>query len=158
MSSSFRGRGALVGKGGHGDRPPRAHLPPGLGLLLALVAAGCGPGRPALHGVTGEVSLDGKPVAGAGVLFCPEGGRPAAAVTDDQGRFRLRTWRDADGTLAGTHVVCVTKTVPTAAESDNPYPESKNILPSRYASPLTSPLRADVSPANNNFFHFVLEP
>jgi hypothetical protein len=82
----------------------------------------------------------------------------SAAVTDDQGRFRLRTWRDADGTLAGTHVVCVTKTVPTAAESDNPYPESKNILPARYASPLTSPLRVDVSPAGNNVFRFELEP
>lgn len=147
-----------AGRGRRCDLSVRARPPSAAWLLIALAAAGCGPGRPSLHGVTGEVSLDGKPVAGAGVLFCPESGRPASAVTDAQGRFRLRTWSDADGTLAGTHVVCVTKTVPTTAESDNPYPETNNILPSRYASPVTSPLRADVDPAGDNVFRFELEP
>ena len=158
MTRFLLGHESRVGSGRRRDRLVRARLASAAWLLIALAAAGCGPGRPTLHGVTGEVSLDGKPVAGAGVLFCPEGGRPASAVTDEQGRFQLRTWRDADGTLAGTHVVCVTKTVPTAAESDNPYAETKNILPSRYASPVTSPLRADVSPTGDNVFRFELEP
>lgn len=126
--------------------------------LLALTAAGCGPRGPALHDVSGEVHFEGTPVAGAGVLFCPEGNRPAGAITDDKGRFHLRTWHDADGTVAGMHIVCVTKTLPVATKTESDYPETKNVLPPRYASPVSSPLRADVTPDGENCFRFDLEP
>jgi hypothetical protein len=129
-----------------------------LAALLALAGAGCGPRRPALHAVSGEVHFEGQPVAGAGVLFCPDGGRPAGAITDDAGRFQLRTWQDADGAIAGMHFVCVTKTVPAATKTESDYQETKNVLPSRYASPVTSPLRADVRPGGDNHFQFDLEP
>lgn len=126
--------------------------------LVGLAAAGCGSRQTALHDVTGDVFFEGKPVAGAGVLFCPEGRRPAGAVTDDGGCFRLRTWHEADGAVAGTHVVCVTKTVPAATKGESDYQETKNVLPPRYASPVTSPLRADVGPTGDNRFRFELEP
>lgn len=128
-------------------------------VLLAIGLAGCGPRRPALYGVSGEVYLHGKPVTGAGVLFCPEGGRPAGAVTDDAGCFQLRTWRDADGTVAGTSVVCVTKEERIGdTKSSDPYGEFKSVLPARYASPVTSPLRAEVVAGKGNTFRFDLEP
>ena len=132
MTKTSPNHRSSAGKGHQRDLAVRARPPSAAWLLIAL--------------------------AGAGVLFCQEGGRPASAVTDKEGRFRLRTWSEADGTLAGTHVVCATKTVPTTAESDNPYTETRNILPSRYASPVTSPLRADVDPAGDNVFRFEFEP
>ncbi len=56
-----------------------------LGLLLT---AGCG--SPATV-VTGVVTMDGEPVAGASVQLYPVGGKgqPAGATTDDAGRFRV---------------------------------------------------------------------
>jgi hypothetical protein len=107
---------------------------------------------PQTHGDT----PDGKRISGIfghanfGAAFADV--RDGLSNTFALGEMRPKcSWHAADGTLAGTHVVCVTKTVPTSAESDNPYPETKNILPARYSSPVTSPLRADVSPAGKNF-------
>lgn len=102
--------------------------------------------------------MQGKPVAAADVLFCPDKDRPSNATTDQAGRFIVRTWGDGDGGVAGMHVVCVTKTEQTGARSSSPYAETRNMLPGRYASPLTSPLRAEVVPGQKNHFHFELEP
>lgn len=46
-----------------------------VGLLCALLAAGCG-GQPVpvLHPVTGTVTMGGKPAAGGGLIFLPESG------------------------------------------------------------------------------------
>jgi hypothetical protein len=56
-----------------------------VGLLLS---AGCG--SPATV-VTGVVTMDGEPVAGASVQLYPVGGKgqPAGATTDEAGRFRV---------------------------------------------------------------------
>ena len=131
-------------------------------VLIGLVlAAGCGR-PPTRHAVSGSVFFEGLPAQGAGVLFCRDGARPAAAVTDDAGTFVLRTWQDGDGAAAGEHVVCVSKFVPIegkdAGKDASAYADSRNALPNRYASPLTSPLRAEVSPDGKNHFRFDLEP
>lgn len=72
-------------------------------------------------------------------------------------RFHLRTWHDGDWTLAGMHVVCVTTTVTVATKTESDYPETKNVPAPRYASPVTSPLRADGRPDGGNHFNFDLE-
>lgn len=41
--------------------------------------------------------------------------------------------------------------------AENPYPQGKNILPAKYASPLTSPLRATITRKGPNTFRFDLE-
>ena len=130
----------------------------------AALASGCGPQRAAVYPVSGEVRLAGKPFAKADVTFVPQGGRPALAQTDAQGRFTLRTWTAGDGAVAGEHVVCIVKhdesrpppTKPGSAA--DPYAEAMrpNVAPAQYASPVTSPLRATVVPGKDNRFEFDL--
>ncbi len=80
----------------------------GLALLL-IVAAGCGRRGPTLLPVSGVVTLDGRPVAQAGIIFSPaEGGPAASGSTDAQGKFQLRTVNES-GAVAGKHLVTVTK-------------------------------------------------
>ena len=75
--------------------------------LLILSLAGCGRSLPTTYPVKGTVTLDGKPVAGAGVLLIPKEGRPAHGVTDENGAFTASTFGEGDGALPGRHVVTV---------------------------------------------------
>lgn len=58
--------------------------------LLALGACGCG-GREVVTRVSGSVTLDGKPLAGATVTFAPREKKllPNSAVTDERGAYQL---------------------------------------------------------------------
>jgi hypothetical protein len=79
-------------------------------LLLALSAglAGCGgQGKPVK--VEGVVTLDGKPFPGATVTFFPaEGnGRSASGLSEEDGSFRLTTFKPDDGALPGEYKITV---------------------------------------------------
>lgn len=67
---------------------------------------GCGGQR--FGDVTGKVTLDGKPLAGATVEFSPEGSSPAYGVTDEQGRYKLLFSADQKGAPVGKHRVRIT--------------------------------------------------
>lgn len=84
----------------------------GLGLvLLGFVLFGSGCGR--LVKVKGIVTLDGKPVQGAVVLFEQLGdGMPATAHTDEDGVFYLGTHTAKDGAYPGDYRVTITPPVP----------------------------------------------
>jgi hypothetical protein len=82
----------------------------GLGVFVAclVLVLGCGgKGKPVK--VQGVVTLDGKPVPGATVVFVPEegSGRPASGRTEADGTFRLTTYRTDDGALPGQYKVTV---------------------------------------------------
>ncbi len=118
------------------------------------------------------MTLDGKPLEGAGVMFVPvAGGPPAAGVTDAQGHFRMSTLND-QGALVGDHQVTVVKDeyigVPAEkAGIEDPemmrrlrragMPVIKTIhhLPERYARPEQSGLTASV-PSKGDTFEFPL--
>ena len=70
-----------------------------VGACTALVA-GCGSG---LAPVQGIVTLDGKPLPNASVLFISQepGGQDASGFTDAHGVFQLSTYRPGDGALPG---------------------------------------------------------
>ncbi len=54
------------------------------------------------------VTLDGKPVPNAFVVFTPKGaGRPSQTKTDTEGRFTLKFNASNDGALVGDHSVTV---------------------------------------------------
>jgi hypothetical protein len=129
-------------------------------LIPASVAllAGCGSGNPATYAVTGTVTYQGKPVEGAGVMFMPFSGRPASSMTDAQGRFALRTFKDGDGAVAGENVVCISKMVPAQGDAtkDPMFKKMISLLPQRYATPVTSPLKVNVSAKGPNTFTFDL--
>lgn len=119
---------------------------------------------PATFPVTGVVTLDGQPVAGADVSFLPAAGdaeaAPAQAVTDDAGRFEVATLFDQGrtsqpGMRPGSYAVQITKIErppPAAGLSQAP----KNVLPRKYASTATSGLNATVTADGENEFAFAL--
>lgn len=149
------------------------------GLIVACVPAliltGCsGSGndkwvqaRPATYGVRGRVQSEGEPVAGAKVVFhTTEGGSgrlyTAFGYTDSRGNFRLQTFEDGDGAIAGEHRVTIEKILteqpPAASEADvAPAAVEKSLLPDRYRSPETSGLTASITADGANSFEFTLE-
>jgi hypothetical protein len=66
--------------------------------------------------VTGQVTMDGKPLPNAMVIFVPkEGGATATGVTDANGNYKLISL-DRTGALIGSHTVSIT-TVKKAEEA-----------------------------------------
>jgi hypothetical protein len=87
-------------------RPRPAAIIPLAAVVFAILFAGCGRGT-APASVEGVVTLDGKPLAGATVLFRPSLGRPSAGTTDAAGRYRLRYTSEREGAVPGEHVVSI---------------------------------------------------
>ncbi len=128
-----------------------------LSVLIAIAASvlvGCGPDRPETMPVTGTVTLDGKPVAGAAVMLMPEaGGRPATAETDESGAFSVMTFEPGDGALLGKHAVTVTKKKVTGMLTDKDGLSGgvapggiqvEWLVPQKYSVPKTSGLTVEV--------------
>jgi hypothetical protein len=134
-----------------------------LAVVLLGAMSGCGGSK--LVPVEGIVNLDGKPLAGATVVFLPDGapGRPAQSMTAGDGRFRLSTVSE-QGAEPGNYKVTITKTVgilPPGAEPPSPDDERKmrkqredfdkhsdkylrSLIPTVYGSPTSTPLRCKV--------------
>jgi hypothetical protein len=82
-----------------------------LALGFVLFGSGCGK---RLVTVKGTVTLDGKPVHRATVVFEPltAEGFPAAAQTNEEGVFYLGTHKSQDGAYPGEYRVTVTPPAP----------------------------------------------
>jgi hypothetical protein len=87
-----------------------------LGPLVVLVCCGCQAERFPVAPASGIVLFNGKPLAGAHVLFQPEGkageveaGPESVGRTDAEGRFTLSTISpQRNGAMIGKHRVSVT--------------------------------------------------
>lgn len=140
--------------------------------IIALFALGCSSGeetnRELTYPVSGMVTLDDTPLAGATVTFRPtvKGGRGAVAITDETGSYQLMTYETADGAAAGDYIVSVVKQEHTPgdpsytdSDSDNygqdppPGAEAKTVdlVPTKYANGKTSGLTATVEEGENLF-------
>jgi len=111
-------------------------------LVMMLAAIGCrtAPVIPELGAVTGTITLDGRPLVNATVIFTPAGpGRTSVAVTDADGRYALAYLRGITGANLGRHAVRI-----TAANEANEMQES---LPERYH--LKTVLTAEVAAGPN---------
>ena len=126
-------------------------------LLVALaisVIAGCGEGgdqATAPVPVSGTVTFEGQPVAGAYVAFRPEGktrGGGGRAITDASGKYELKSPDGRLGAPVGNYRVIVTNEVtPMMGEYSPPpttSPEARLKLPAVYGDMQRSPLRATV--------------
>jgi hypothetical protein len=95
-------------------------------LIVAAVAvfaaAGCGGDKKKLAKVSGKVTLDGKALDGATIMFHPaDGGRPATGLTGADGHFTLTTYSSGDGAQVGEHKVTIMKsTAPTIVAPSQP--------------------------------------
>lgn len=115
--------------------------------LMVPVSLGCGR-RVTLIPVTGRVTFDGSPVAGASVLVQPPAGPAARGMTDGDGRFVLGTYGERDGVILGPAAVsisCYERATQADADAGEP-PLGKNLLPDKYANTSTSGLRAVIEP------------
>lgn len=86
-------------------------------LLLAILLSGCegrDPNWKETYPVTGEVYVDGSPVAGLKVQCTDLAGLDkenptlSGALTDDQGKFVISTYESADGMPVGEYVLTFT--------------------------------------------------
>jgi hypothetical protein len=76
--------------------------------LSLLFAAGCDRGRPGIVPVSGQVTIDGKPLTQGQVMLYPEGHRASIGKLDSEGRFSLTCFEQGDGAPIGQHIATVT--------------------------------------------------
>jgi UDP-N-acetylmuramyl tripeptide synthase len=94
--------------------------------------------------MSGEVTLDGAPLAMGTVVFHHEkGGADAYASTDAGGAYTVRTGTDK-GLEPGDYVV-------TVVAVTGPPPNGKLITPARYGDVQQSGLKVTVVPGDNRF-------
>ncbi len=115
-----------------------------------------------LQPVMGSVSFDGKPTPGAIVLFFesndpkPDGIRISGEV-DEDGDFEMLTGVSQGalpGVRAGSYFVTVTWTRPENADDKDS--DLIDLIPAKYGSPKTSPLRVVIKDGENALKPFVL--
>jgi hypothetical protein len=130
-------------------------------IALLVGVAGCHKRSNAIevHPVCGVVTLDGKPVEDALVVFCPQSPALPAAIgkTDGEGRFKLTTTIANDGAAIGAYCVTVTKKTVngmTRKEANEymerhhqppPLPAIVHHLPKKYADAAETPFRIEVN-------------
>jgi hypothetical protein len=101
--------------------------------LLAAAVAGCGGSSTA--DVSGTVTLDEKPLAGATVTFTPASTKDSGVggsygKTDADGRYRLKTVvGDKSGAAVGKHKVTISLTKENPA---NPEAAVQDVVPAKY--------------------------
>jgi hypothetical protein len=151
-------------------RPGRDHARPtgrrllwmcllSLGAAAVAPVGGCGPTDEFQHvGVSGHVTLEGKPLAGGTITFVPLGSGPAAHGAIADGSYAISR---AEGPGPGGYRVEISSIRPTGRRvPDGEYPgqtveETRNAVPDRYN--LNSTLRADVAGSGDQTFDFALE-
>jgi hypothetical protein len=130
------------------------------GALVAL-ASGCGGHKgPVLYSVKGSVRINGEPAKDVNVMFTPvappEGGATPlspAAVTGEDGSFRLMSFKPGDGAPAGEYRV----TVIYPMSRFNKHLSGIDRLRGKFANPKTSGLTAKVGPKSNDLPPFDLK-
>jgi hypothetical protein len=116
-------------------------------LLLAALATGCAESGPEVEPVRGRVTLDGRPLASADVVFQPDDmKRPGIGLTDADGRYELIYSKGTPGARVGQHTVRI---------SFNPnLVKNPPTIPDQYNT--TSELRVEVKAGEENVFDFAL--
>jgi hypothetical protein len=106
-------------------------------LSVPFILSGCADDN-APAKVTGTITLDGSPVAGAEVTFTPDDGtRISQGTTDNAGKYELWFSATAAGAAVGTHKVSIRS---TSSDEYIPHPESNEpppateTIPKRYNS------------------------
>jgi len=111
-------------------------------VLLATSFAGCGKTGPEIAPVSGRITLDGKPLEKADILFQPDGSKPpSSGRTDADGRYQLVYKRGVMGGMLGSNKVQITISPDVVANPPN--------IPARYNT--ESELTKEVKSGQNEF-------
>ncbi len=119
-------------------------------FALVFFVAGCsGEKRLKTASVQGTITYKGKAVPQGSVMFQPENG-PAATGNINNGKYVLKTYRDGDGAVLGSHKV----TVISLEDQSGRLPEERNplppaIVPLKYSFADKSGLTAQVEDKSN---------
>ena len=158
----------------------------GCRLCLLLVLAGCspkGPVIPKVAAVTGTVTLDGQPLAGASVSFSHPSGASGVAITDAKGHYELTSYHgprsEARGVVPQDYQVIISKLVPPKGMTQKEYqakvdaantiastgvvlspqqqpPTLRQLLAPQYSNTAKTELKASVTDKGKNQFDFAL--
>jgi hypothetical protein len=130
----------------------------GVLALISLVATGCGAGGGGLDrkAISGEVTLDGRPLAAGSILFDPEAEGTGTLVGGliRRGRFEVER---AKGPVPGRYVVRIyassgVQSRPVAGPPGNASRPMVELIPAPYNTQST--LHADVTANGPNIFDF----
>jgi hypothetical protein len=132
-------------------------LTAGLGLVLSLGGCSHDANMPKLGKVHGTVTYKKKPVDGGHIVFTPaqgkgsDSGQGATGEINSDGTYELTTFNTGDGAVLGQHIVTVVVREKGNEALRRPdsnshikYELSKNLTPTKYATPDKSPLRCTV--------------
>lgn len=123
----------------------------GLALLLLPTFAACGgptETRVPVVQVSGKASFEGKPPEGAQIVLnpvgtsLPEGTRPVGAIKSD-GTFQISTYGQGDGAPPGEYVATI-QWFKLITQGDHAGSRGPNVLPKKYASTETSPIKLSI--------------
>ena len=129
-------------------------------LIFAFWAclSGCGDDRVPTYPASGRVVFpDGSPLPGGNIEFAPQAGTvktSARAMIEEDGTFRLTTFRDGDGALAGVHRVAIIPARRRGQRAD----EAERSFDGKYQDFETSGLEATIASGSPNEFKFVVHP
>ncbi|WP_337176084.1 hypothetical protein [Paludisphaera sp.] len=141
----------------------------GMRAALAMVAAagalGCSEAgadlKVPVFPVTGKVTFEGEPAAGAFVVFHPrtpprEGDTPSSprATVQPDGSFALTTSTEGDGAPAGDYAVTVQWMKPVKQGKD--LVPGPNVVPKAYAEASSTPLTASIRESDNALEPFAI--
>ena len=121
-------------------------------MLLAALLSGCSGSGPEVAPVSGRVTLDGVPMAGAQIRFQPQasGGSPSYGTADQDAQYVLGYKHGQPGALIGWHTIRLER-----GAQDAPGNKSKpRALSARYNT--ASELRKEVKAGGDNVIHFEL--
>jgi hypothetical protein len=110
-----------------------------------VIVAACAASSPELAHVSGTVTMDGRPVPRAQLIFEPEGsGRSASGLANERGEYAMEYTPESAGTLVGPVVVRISTWTTEQPET----------IPPRYN--IATELKRTVEPGDN-VIHFELE-
>lgn len=133
-------------------------------LLVCLAICGCNkPGAPGIAAlpVTGKVTLDGKPLAGASVMFTTVETASFAGTTQEDGSYQLLGIAGRNAACKGKCQVIVSRYLkpdgsPVGPDEPPALSFATESLPERYSMPSKSELSVDV-PEEGGAFDFDLK-
>ncbi len=115
-------------------------------VVIAHVAAGCGPAEVKTLPVEGNVTLGDQPLKGGSIAFHPDAAKGntyprAVSGRVENGRFKLMT-SGKDGAPAGWYKVTVAAGV--KADPKDEYSTERSLVADKFRTPAATPLAAEV--------------